>query len=115
MCPAGRGRAVRKRHGRLRGSEAAGAIAVRKVGDTGFYCFGLHEHAKRLKVGANRLLALIRHLDIQADRGCFKEISVGKARFKMYKQNALTRLRETLPTADIDAIWRDHTARRKKR
>jgi hypothetical protein len=97
------------------GEEAAGVVAIRKVDDTSFYCFGLHELAKRLKVGAGRLLALIRHLDIQADRTCYKEIAIGKAKFKMYSQNALQRLREALPTVNLDEVWRKHGARRRKK
>jgi hypothetical protein len=97
------------------GEEPAGVIAIRKVEDTSFYCFGLYELAKRLKVGAGRLLALVRHLDIQADRTCYKEIAIGKAKFKMYSNNALRRLREALPTVNLDEVWQKHGTRRKKR
>lgn len=97
------------------GEDAEAAIAIRKVDDTSFYCFGLHELAKRLGVGANRLLALVRHLDIQSDRTCYKEIAIGKAKFKMYSQNALQRLREALPTVNLDEIWQKHRSSRKKK
>jgi hypothetical protein len=33
----------------------------------------------------------------------------------MYSQNALNRLREALPATDLDAVWREHTAKRKRR
>jgi hypothetical protein len=94
------------------GEEAVGTIAVRKVDDTGFYCYGLNAMAKRLKVGSNRLLALVLHLDIQSDRSCFKEIWVGRSKFKMYSNNALTRLREALPSVNLDQIWQEYLAKR---
>jgi hypothetical protein len=97
------------------GEETAGTIAVRKVEDTSFYCFGLTEMARRLNVGTNKLLALVRHLGIQSDRNCFKEICIGKAKFKMYSKNALDRLREALPTVNLEEIWQQHKAKRTKR
>lgn len=97
------------------GEDAAGVLAIRKVGDTNFYCYGLHEMAKRLSVTPNRLLALIRHLEIQADPGCFKEICVGRTRFKMYSGNALQRLREALVSVDLDEVWQQYRARRARK
>jgi hypothetical protein len=96
------------------GEEAVGTIAIRKVDDTSFYCFGLKAMAKRLSVESNRLLALIRHLGLQSDRSCFKEICLGKSKFKMYSNNALQRLREALLTVDLDEIWQKHRARQVK-
>jgi hypothetical protein len=95
--------------------EAEATITIRKVEDTTFYCFGLTELAKQLNVGSNRLLALVRHLGLQDDRNCFKEIRIGSVRFKRYSKNALDRLGAALPTVNLEEVWEKHGARRTKR
>ena len=47
------------------GEEAAATVAVRKVNNTEFYCFGAKELGKRLKLDLHKTLALIWKLGLQ--------------------------------------------------
>lgn len=81
-------------------------IAVRKVNDTDFYCLSSTAMAKKIGVTGPRAVALIRYLQLQDDPNCFREIKIGKSRFKMYSNNALVKLREALPDIDLEAVWK---------
>jgi hypothetical protein len=95
------------------GESSEATITIRRVEDTSFYCYGLRDFAKQLKVGANRMLALIHHLNLQSDQTCYKEIRLGSIRCKRYSKNALDRLREALPTVDLEDVWAKHRPKRK--
>jgi hypothetical protein len=89
-------------------------IAVRKVNDTDFYCYSSTAMAKKIGVTGPRTVALIRYLKLQDDPNCFREIKIGKSRFKMYSNNALTKLREALPGVDLDVVWKQCGPKPKK-
>lgn len=91
-----------------------GTIAIRKVDDTSFYCYNATALAKRAKIPLQRLLALIRYLHIPNDAECFKEITIGKSRFKMYSANALKKIKEALPNVNMEEIWQNYRPRRRK-
>lgn len=96
------------------GEDAEATIAIRKVDDTSFYCYSAKELARRVKLTMPRVIALIRYLEIPKHRDCFKEIKIGKSRFKMYSLNALNRIKAALPNVDMDEVWRKCRPRRKK-
>lgn len=96
------------------GEDAAATIAVRKVNNTDFYCFGAKELGKRLKLDMHKTLALVWKLGLQKDADCFCEISIGKSKHKMYSQNALARLRDEIPNLDLEAVCREYSGRPKK-
>lgn len=82
-----------------------GTIAIRKVDDTSFYCFNATALARQVKMPVQRLVALLRYLEIPKDPDCFKEITLGKSRFKMYSANALNKIKEALPSVDMKEVW----------
>jgi hypothetical protein len=87
------------------GGEAV--IAVKRVNELDFYCFGFKELAGHVKdsVSEGRLQAVISYLRLRESPEYFKEIAVGHARFGRYSQAALSRLRLELIQLDIDAVW----------
>ncbi len=87
------------------GEYPEGTIAIRKVDDTSFYCFNATALAKQVKMPVQRLVALLRYLEITKDDACFKEIKLGKSRFKMYSANALNKIKEALPNVDMKEVW----------
>lgn len=93
------------------GEGAEATIAVRKINNTEFYCFGAKELGRRLKLDMHKTLALIRHLGLQKDIDCFCEITIGRSKHKMYSQNALARLRAEIPNLDLEAVCRAYSAR----
>ncbi len=88
------------------GTPGATVVAIKKVDSLGFYNLGLKQIAKKLGLTEPKTLALVRHLDLQSEIDCFKEVKVGKSIFKRYSQQALRKLFEALPGVDIQEVWR---------
>jgi hypothetical protein len=86
--------------------EEATAIAVKRVDMLSYYSLGLRDLAAKAGLGQNRALAVVRFLKLQEDPACFKEIAIGKTRFKRYSPEALRLLKESLPGLDIDKVWK---------
>ena len=83
----------------------AAVVALKRVNEVDFYSLGLKDLAAKTGVGANKLLAVIRELDLQSDPEYFKEIRIGRSVHKRYSPNALDLLKKQVPELDIDEIW----------
>ncbi len=97
------------------GEQEDATIAVRKINNTDFYCFGMRELAKRLKLGERKTQALVWRLKVQKDKECFAEITLGKSKFKMYSQNAIALIQAELPNLDLEAVCREYSMRKRSR
>jgi Domain of unknown function (DUF3644) len=88
--------------------EAADAtvVATKRVNELDFYSMGLRSLAGKLRLSEPRALALVRHLHIQDNPEYFKEIRVDSQRYKRYSARALDLLKKTLPTINMDEVWR---------
>ena len=93
----------------------AAVVTLKRVNETDFYSLGLTDLAEKTGVGRNKLLAVIRELDLQSDPEYFKVIRIGGVSFKRYSPKALDRLKKQLPELDIDEIWDRRRPRRKNR
>lgn len=71
-----------------------------------YYSLGLLDVAKKVDLGPNWTLAVIRYLKLQEDPSCFKEIIVSKSRFRRYSPQAVSRIQEALPGLDLGKIWK---------
>lgn len=87
------------------GTPGATVLAVKRVNELDFYSLGLKDLAKKLGIGINRALAVVRHLDLQSDEECFKDFKVGSQAFKRYSPKALDLAKKALPEMDMDAVW----------
>jgi len=88
-----------------------GAVAIRRVNESDYYNLGLQALSKKVGIGRNKLLEVIREIGIQDDLDYFKLIRVGKVEGKMYSQQAIRKLKEAVQTLDVEEIW----SRRKNR
>lgn len=93
------------------GTPGATVVAVKRVNELDYYSMGLEQLANNLGVTRPKTLALIKHLNIQDSEDYFKIVRVGKSVFKRYSVNALRKVRDALPTLDIDTIWKEHRLR----
>lgn len=93
--------------------EATGVVAIRRVNELGFYSLGLNQLAERVGLSGPKTLAVVDHLSLQADEEYFKELQIGKSKFKRYSQKALQRIRNEIPNLDIDDVWRTHKQTRR--
>jgi hypothetical protein len=89
------------------------AAAVREVDLQRKYYMPAADLADRLDLTQPRALALRRHLGIDDDDDCVHEFVFGSQRHRCYSDNALRRMKETLPNVDMDEIWEEYRPRRK--
>jgi len=85
--------------------EESTVIAVKRVDELSYYSLGLRDLAEKANLGQNRTLAVVRFLKLQDDSACFKEIVIGKTRFKRYSPESLKRVKEALPALDMEKVW----------
>jgi hypothetical protein len=95
------------------GTPGASVIAIKRVDELGFYNLSPKQLAEHLGISPPRTVALIRFSKVEHDPDSFKEVAIGKSRFKRYSQKALDSLRKALASADLAAVWRDHAPRAK--
>jgi hypothetical protein len=53
-------------------------------------------------------------LGLRDDDDCYAEFSIDSQHYKRYGNRALQRIRDALPTLDVDAVWEAHKPRRKR-
>ena len=92
------------------GTPGASTVAVRRINELDFYNLGARQLSQKVGVTTPKLLAVVAHLGLQDDPGCFKEIVIGKARHKRYSQEAIPKLRKCLKEEDLDEIWENRSA-----
>jgi hypothetical protein len=90
------------------GTPGAMTVSVKRVNELDYYSLGLRDLAKKTGLGQNRLLALIRHLNLQASTEYFKTIQLGRTSFKRYSQKALATVHEALKAVDMEKVWQLH-------
>lgn len=93
----------------------AAVVALKRVNEIDYYSLGLQDLADKTGVGRNKLLAVVRELDLQSDLDYFKEIHIGSVVHKRYSPKALDELRKRLPDLDIEEIWQRRRPRRHKK
>jgi hypothetical protein len=71
--------------------------------------------ADKIGFGINKALAVVKHLSVQDSTDFFKEVKVGKSRFKCYSKNALNYISGELPKLNIEEVWAQHKLSTKKK
>jgi Domain of unknown function (DUF3644) len=92
------------------GTPGASVVAVKRVNELDFYNLGHHKLAEHVGLSPNKTTAAIWCLNIQSDPDCFRELVIGKSRFKRYSQKAIDRIKEILAHESIDQIWEKYKA-----
>jgi hypothetical protein len=88
------------------GTPGATVVAVKRVDELGFYSLGRAQLAKHLGLSGPRTTALMRQQKIENDKDCFKEIVIGKVKFKRYSEEALKKLRDAKDKVNMDEVWK---------
>jgi hypothetical protein len=97
------------------GTPGATVLAVKRVNELDYYSLGLTDLAEKVGLTSPRALALVQHLALQESEDFYKELKVGKSVHKRYSPKALERMREALPTIDIEAVWEANRPKQRKR
>ncbi len=94
------------------GTPGASVVAVKRVDELGFYNLGARELAKQVGVSVNQWVAVVRHLKLDKNADCFKELTIGKSKFKRYSQKAIPVIKSALAETPIAEIWAKHRPRK---
>ena len=89
------------------GTPGLSTVAVRRVNELDYYNLNSTQIADKAGITTPKLLAVIAHLGIQDDPDCYKEIAIGKARYKRYSQKAIPIVSQCLETEDLALIWKN--------
>ena len=93
------------------GTPESSVVAVRRVDELGFYCFGAKQLAAKIGLSGPKTSALIFHLNLANDPDHSKEFIIGKSKFRRYSQKAVNRLLDAKQTQNLDSIWHAYRAR----
>jgi len=88
------------------GTPGVSVVAIKRVNELDFYSMNLTDLSQKVGLNTTKLLAVIRELKIQDDIDCYKEIKIKKSSHKMYSMKALDILKKTIPSLDIEDVWR---------
>ena len=89
------------------GTPGLSTVAVRRVNELDYYNLNATQVADKAGITTPKLLAVIAHLGIQDDPDCYKEIAIGKARYKRYSQKVIPIVSQCLETEDLALIWKN--------
>jgi hypothetical protein len=87
------------------------AAAIREVDLQAKYHWAPKELAEKLKLDYARLKAVRWKLNIEDDPECTHNFQFGSQNHRRYSDNAFVRIREALPSMDVDAVLREYRTR----
>jgi hypothetical protein len=93
------------------GTPESSVVAIRRVDELGFYCFGAKQLAAKIGLSGPKTSALIWHLNLANDPEYSKEFIIGKSKFRRYSQKAIHRLLDAKQTQNWDSLWHAYRAR----
>jgi hypothetical protein len=96
------------------GTPGAAVVAIKRVDELAFYNLSLTQLAEHVGLSAPKATALIRHLNMQSDADCFKQIVIGQSKFNRYSQKALEKIKKELPVVDMQKVWAQYGPRKTK-
>jgi len=97
------------------GTPGAAVVAIRRVNELDFYNLSLTQLAERVGLTAPKTVALVRHLNLQADPDFYKQISIGRTTFNRYSQKAIDHIKKELPVVSMEKIWKQYGPKRRKK
>lgn len=93
------------------GASGGTVVAIKRVDDLGFYNLGRDQIAEKVGLSGPRTTAIIRFLKLQDDQECYKQVTIGKAKFDRYSQKAIGKIQEALKKHGMEIIWKSHGIR----
>jgi hypothetical protein len=97
------------------GTPGATVVAVKRVDELSFYSLSLTTLAAKVGLTSPKTLAVIKELKLTSDAEYFKDFVIGKMELKRYSPKAIERIKNALPSLNMEDVWRRHrpTVRRK--
>lgn len=95
------------------GTPGARVVAVKRVNELDYYSLPPSKLARVVGLTQPKTTAVVRYAEIENNPDYFKEIRMGKTKFKRYSPKAIQAVREALKKMPITEIWRTHRPGRK--
>ena len=95
------------------GTPNAGAVAVRRVSELGFYNLNATQLSEKVGLTMPKCLAYVWYLDLRNDPDCYKEFKLGSQIHKRYSPKAIERIQLALTDLSPDEVWSAYNARNK--
>jgi len=86
-------------------------VAIKRVNELDYYSLGALDLAKKLGLGVNKTVAMVRHFNLQDNEDYFKVIKIGSSKFKRYSSKALDFLKKELSKVNMNEIWENYRNR----
>jgi len=92
------------------GTPGATVVAIKRVNELDYYSLNITQLADKIELTVPKTTALINKFKLRASDDYFKEIKVGKSKFKRYSVKALDKLKKEIPSLDIEKEWKRYRA-----
>ena len=86
-------------------TDGAVVVGVKRVNELDFYNLGAKELAQKVGLTPPKVVAVVNHIGLRNDKDCYKEVRIGKSKFKRYSQKAVPAIKDALSKQSIDEIW----------
>jgi hypothetical protein len=86
-------------------------LAVKRVNELDYYCFGRDTLAKEVGLNGPKTSAIISVLNLKDDLACSKEFQIGGMKIRRYSIKAVEIIKTTLQQHPIEEIWRIYQKR----
>lgn len=93
------------------GRDGSAVVAVKRVNELDFYNLSHRDLAKKVGLTSPKTTAAVRYLRLEQDPDCYKNLAIGKVRFKRYSQRAIEQIKEALREPGIDMIWASYRSK----
>jgi len=90
------------------GTPGASVVALKRVNDLDFYSLNAKQLADKVGLNRSKTLAVVEHLGIRKKPECYKEFKLGSQIHKRYSIKAVDLIKGSLPTLDMDQIWKNY-------
>jgi len=97
------------------GTPGASVVGVKRVNELDFYSLGRDQLAKQLGLSGPKTTGAIWYLDLQNDAECFRQVVIGKTKFKRYSPKAIEKIKEGTRKTPIETMWEQYAQGRFKR
>lgn len=84
------------------------AAAIRQIDLQKTFHWSATDLANKLGLSLPKSIALRQHLGVDMDQKCYYVFEMGSQKHPRFSDNALTRMRDSLKSIDMDSVWEAH-------
>jgi hypothetical protein len=97
------------------GTPGATVVAVKRVDELSFYSLSLTTLSAKVGLTSPKTLAVIKELNLTSDAEFYKDFMIGKMELKRYSPKAIEKIKNALPTLNMEDVWQRHKPRGRRK